>query len=95
MKNAAHYFKLGKDIGFAGLSLDNDDQSSQSWQAKAFREGHRVGVKLRKMQTGYLPNDVPLGGCAKKFPELCRIEHDEGERDCGCAFGQCAKGLIL
>lgn len=35
---------------------------------------------------------TPLGGCAVKDPSKCRIETD-GE--CGCAFGQCANGLIF
>ena len=38
------------------------------------------------------PLGTPLGGCAVKDPSKCRIETN-GE--CGCAFGQCANGLVF
>ena len=37
---------------------------------------------------------TPLGGRTHKNPELCRCESDNYRIDCGCAFGQCEKGLI-
>lgn len=42
VKDANHYRKLGKDIGFAGIPLD-----------EAYREGHHIGVELRKIKVGY------------------------------------------
>lgn len=36
---------------------------------------------------------TPLGGRATKEPDRCCIEISGGE--CGCAFGQCVKGLIV
>jgi hypothetical protein len=35
---------------------------------------------------------TPLGGLPDKRPDLCRIETEHG--GCGCAFGQCGRGLI-
>lgn len=38
--------------------------------------------------------ETPLGGRAEKNPEHCRCETNYDLPDCGCAFGQCEKGLI-
>lgn len=51
-------------------------------------------AKPKKPPTGYNPKTVPLWGMRKIVPERCRIQHSRG-KDRGCAFGQCAKGLIL
>lgn len=37
---------------------------------------------------------VPLWGSNVKKPDLCRIESNS-KTECGCGFGQCARGLIL
>lgn len=37
------------------------------------------------------PLGTPLGGTAIKDPSKCRAE---GKGECGCAFGQCANGLV-
>jgi hypothetical protein len=37
---------------------------------------------------------TPLGGLPEKNPNACRCEEQSHSQDCGCAFGQCAKGLI-
>lgn len=37
---------------------------------------------------------TPLGGKSQKNTEFCRCEGGNAYVDCGCAFGQCEKGLI-
>lgn len=39
----------------------------------------------------FISSTVPLHGWAKKDPMSCRIET---RKECGCGFGQCARGLI-
>lgn len=51
-------------------------------------------MQAEDLDQGYAPKDVPLGGRHPIYTGLCRIEVD-AERDCGCAFGQCAMGGIL
>lgn len=57
--------------------------------------------KLQRVQA----EQTPLHGRVEKDPDYCRCESTskhytewvDGEnppKDCGCAFGQCAKGLI-
>lgn len=43
---------------------------------------------------GYEKDSIPLWGCCPTVPACCHCETD-GPLDCGCAFGQCALGLIL
>jgi hypothetical protein len=43
---------------------------------------------------GYDKKTVPLGGRYRSRPSAAAAETD-GLKDCGCAFGQCALGLIF
>lgn len=91
------YFRLGKALGYISGPIE---EQTAGWQSKAMHAGYMAG-KAQKLAydsakgKGYAVRDVPLGGMAKKFPELCHIEHPNAKRDCGCGFGQCVKGLIL
>lgn len=49
----------------------------------------------KKEIRGYDPSEVPLGGRKPIYEEFCGCEEDaDHSRDCGCGFGQCAKGLV-
>lgn len=54
------------------------------------------GIVNKAEPVGYLPKDVPLHGRFPIVSECCRCEEINygSGRDCGCAFGQCANGLI-
>lgn len=95
--NTDRYFELGRQRGYCGEPLDSEELSSNSWQAVALREGYCQGEQQRLVEgPGYLRDEVPLWGMPKKYPRLCEIEHgEEGQRVCGCGFGQCVKGLVL
>ena len=43
---------------------------------------------------GYEKGSVPLGGLRPIYKESCHCE-TQGDKSCGCAFGQCALGLIF
>ena len=50
--------------------------------------------KQEKDVGGYAKNEVPIGGRCPIVKAVCRCE-TSGPMDCGCGFGQCAKGLIF
>jgi len=50
--------------------------------------------KQEKDVGGYAKSEVPLGGCHPIVTAACRCE-TTGPMDCGCGFGQCARGLVF
>ncbi|MDD4865177.1 MAG: hypothetical protein PHE38_14360 [Alishewanella agri] len=64
-----------------------------------FLEGDVISMRIPRncLSIGHFkPKGTPLGGLAVKNPEFCRCEtYPPLNKDCGCAFGQCAKGLIF
>lgn len=60
-----------------------------------------VTVEVQKVAEGPKPqpkDKTPLGGMPHKFPDYCHCDPDNSpdpNLGCGCAFGQCAKGLIF
>ena len=52
--NAEQYRKLGREMGLLGIPLEEQDRGN-SWQAKAYREGHAGGTELRKLK-----QDMPV-----------------------------------
>lgn len=50
---------------------------------------------VQEVKRKFKPTGTPLHGLLDKNPDYCRCEiGTENSPDCGCAFGQCAKGLV-
>lgn len=63
-----------------------------SWVLSLSPEKQMV-VELHMPRKAPNTADTPIWGSREKNPEQCRCETGT-DRSCGCAFGQCAKGLI-
>ena len=77
--------------GLCGGSLLDVTMDEVVTEIRASFEDPDTGRKMRNART-------PLGGLPNKKIEFCRCVTTtviEGTvQDCGCAFGQCAKGMI-
>lgn len=56
---------------------------------------HPLKDENAQLQSKAIP-PTPLGGLPDKKIEFCRCDESTSQEfnDCGCAFGQCAKGMI-
>lgn len=69
-----------------GLAWDVDEEKPQCRNAVHIVEQVEIELVV----------NTPLGGLPQKNVDLCRCEGKQTAfKDCGCAFGQCAKGLVF